>query len=117
MPILMRQSLEVSLLNRECSHDLTGCVEELSMKLELKFDPIRQFYLRFDQSELNERELPVVLTNVVKRKDKIECLTLDLAKRNQKVGLALHGYCLETDTFRSLTRTTNACFSVSWFLE
>ena len=109
----MQQSLEVSPLDCECAHKLTRCPEELGMKLELKFDPIRQFYLRFDQSELNERELPAVLTNVVKRKDKIECLTLDLAKRNQKVSLALQGYWLETDTFRSLTHTMNACCSVS----
>jgi len=56
------------------------------MKLELKFDPIRQFYLRFNQAELNERDVPQVLINVIKKKDQIECLTLDLAKRNQKVG-------------------------------
>jgi len=55
------------------------------MKLELKFDPIRQFYLRFNQAELNERDVPQVLINVIKKKDQIECLTLDLAKRNQKV--------------------------------
>jgi len=65
------------------------------MKFELKFDPIRQFFLRFDQSELNEREVPAVLTNVVKKKDKIECLTLDLAKRNQKVSPALND-CLSS---------------------
>lgn len=113
MPIPMQQSLEVTLLNCECAHRLTKCPEELSIKLELKFDPIRQFYLRCDQSELKERELLAVFTNVVKRKDKIECLTLDLAKRNQKVSLPLHGYWLETDTFRSLTHTMNACCSVS----
>ena len=56
------------------------------MKLELKFDPIRQFYLRFNQAELNERDVPQVLINVIKKKDQIECLTLDLAKRNHKVG-------------------------------
>jgi len=56
------------------------------MKLELKFDPIRQFYLRFNQAELNERDVPQVLINVIKKKDQIECLTLDLAKRNQKVN-------------------------------
>jgi len=56
------------------------------MKLELKFDPFRQFYLRFNQAELNERDVPQVLINVIKRKDQIECLTLDLAKRNQKVS-------------------------------
>ena len=56
------------------------------MKLELKFDPIRQFYLRFNQAELNERDVPQVLINVIKKKDQIECLTLDLAKRNQKVS-------------------------------
>jgi DNA mismatch repair protein MSH4 len=60
--------------------------EELEMKIELKFDPVRQFYLRFNSSELNDRILPPVLTNVIKKKEWIECLTLDLAKRNQKAG-------------------------------
>jgi len=90
MHIHMRQSSEVRFRSRVSSQLLTRCAEELGMKIELKFDPVRQFYLRFDQSELNEREVPAVLTNVVKKKTKIECLTLDLAKRNQKVGLALH---------------------------
>lgn len=63
------------------------------MKIELKFDPIRHFFLRFHRSELNERELPDVFINVIKRKDQIECLTLDLAKRNQKI-IDSHNECL-----------------------
>jgi len=83
------------------------------MKLELKFDPIRQFYLRFNQAELNERDVPQVLINVIKRKDQIECLTLDLAKRNQKVGST---YCTvsttSTNLLRSSTLTMSVCCSV-----
>lgn len=59
--------------------------EEIDLKLELKFDNVRQYYFRFHESELNGREIPQILINVVRAKKYLECSTLDLVKRNQKV--------------------------------
>jgi DNA mismatch repair protein MSH4 len=54
--------------------------------LQTKFDNVRQFYLRLPAEELEQRDLPAVFINVFRKKNIIECQTLDLLKRNQKVS-------------------------------
>lgn len=55
------------------------------MQLDLKYENARQFYIRIPSTELDGRGLPAVFTNIVRRKNNIECQTLELMKRNQKV--------------------------------
>jgi len=55
------------------------------LHLELKFDTARQFYIRLPVSDLEERTLPQIFTNSVKRKAIVECQTLELVKINQKI--------------------------------
>lgn len=53
--------------------------------LDLKFDTARQYYIAILPAELDDKELPDVFINVYRRKNRIECQTLDLVKLNQKV--------------------------------
>ena len=74
---------------KEASEDAYHHVEELGavheLRLELKFDSARQFYIRLHESDLEERCLPPIFTNMVKKKNTVECQTLELMKINQKV--------------------------------
>ena len=60
--------------------------DEHSLPLQTKFDNTRQFFLRLPAGELEQRDLPAVFINVYRKKDMIECQTLDLMKRNQKIA-------------------------------
>ncbi len=68
-------------------------VQELSdehdLPLELKFESGRGYYLRLPPAELEDRLLPVVFVNVVKRRKVIELTTLELVKRNAKVSTSV----------------------------
>lgn len=75
---------------KEASEDAYHHVEELGishgLRLELKFDTARQFHIRLPASDLEDRTLPQIFTNAVKRKNMIECQTLELMKTNQKIA-------------------------------
>lgn len=77
---------------REATEDAYQHITELSvtheLALDMKFDNVRQFYIRIAVSDLEDRLLPAVFTNVFRKKNMIECQTLDLMKMNQKVGPA-----------------------------
>jgi hypothetical protein len=62
-------------------------VVEYDLSLDLKYDTARQFYIRIPSSEIEGRTLPPVFTNVFRNKNMIECQTLELMKRNQKVRI------------------------------
>lgn len=61
-------------------------VETHDLKLELKYDTARQFYIRLKASDLEDRNVPPIFINAFKRKKMVECQTLDLVKLNQKVS-------------------------------
>jgi DNA mismatch repair protein MSH4 len=65
---------------------ITDLTEEHNLPLQTKFDNARQFYLRLRAEELEQCDLPAVFINVFRKKDNIECQTLDLLKRNQKIS-------------------------------
>ncbi|KAL1654742.1 MutS protein msh4 [Didymella pomorum] len=46
---------------------------EYDIQLDLKYDNARQFYIKIPSTELDGRGLPVVFTNVIRRKNNIEC--------------------------------------------
>ena len=60
--------------------------EEHGLPLQTKFDNSRQFHLCVHKGELESRDLPPVFINVYKRKDMVECQTLELLKRNKKTA-------------------------------
>ena len=61
------------------------CTETHNLALELKYDTARQYYIRVHTSELEDRILPEEFINQFRRKNIIECHTLDLLKLNQKI--------------------------------
>jgi DNA mismatch repair protein MSH4 len=65
---------------------ITDLTEEHNLPLQTKFDNVRQFYLRLPAEELERRDLPAVFINVFRKKNIIECQTLDLLKMNQKIS-------------------------------
>ena len=65
---------------------ITDMAEEHNLPLQTKFDNPRQFYLRLRVEDLEGRDLPAAFINVFRKKDDIECQTLDLLKRNQKIS-------------------------------
>ncbi|TKA80399.1 hypothetical protein B0A55_01892 [Friedmanniomyces simplex] len=65
---------------------MTDLSEEHDLPLQRKFENNRQFYMRLKAEELEQRDLPPIFINVFRKKDIIECQTLDLMKRNQKIA-------------------------------
>ncbi|KAI4951263.1 hypothetical protein J4E91_003972 [Alternaria rosae] len=59
-------------------------LKEYDIRLDLKYDTARQFYMKIAISELEGKALPPIFTNIIRRKNNIECQTLELMKRNQK---------------------------------
>lgn len=59
--------------------------ETHELALEVKYDTARQYYIRIAVSELEDRNLPDIFINVFKKRNMIECQTLDLLKWNQKI--------------------------------
>jgi len=65
--------------------------EQHELALEMKYDPLRQYYIRIAMSELEEKErLPEVFINAYRKKTFLECQTLDLLKWNQKIADSHH---------------------------
>jgi DNA mismatch repair protein MSH4 len=84
---------------------LLTIAEEFDIALELKYDNARQFYIRIATGELEGRDLPPIFTNVMRRKNYIECQTLELMKRNQKVRWPMDFFELHPDYCRSTCHT------------
>ena len=58
---------------------------EYKIQLDVKYDNARQFYIKIPAVEVEGRGLPPVFTNIIRRKNYIECQTLELMKRNSRV--------------------------------
>ncbi|KAJ4352708.1 MutS protein msh4 [Ascochyta clinopodiicola] len=71
--------------------------QEYDIQLALKYENARQFYIKIPSSELDHRGLPPVFTNVIRRKNNIECQTLELMKRNQKINVSHQEVVLMSD--------------------
>ncbi|KAM0701102.1 hypothetical protein Q7P35_011463 [Cladosporium inversicolor] len=65
---------------------ITDLGEEHHLPLQTKFDNPRQFYIRLRAEDLEACDLPAIFINVFRKRDNIECQTLELLKRNQKVS-------------------------------
>jgi hypothetical protein len=74
-------------------HDVSSptltCTDEHDLPLELKYEVNRGFFLRVPTSEIQDRSLPTIFINVVERKKMSEFTTLELVKRNSKIGDSL----------------------------
>ncbi|KAJ5473826.1 hypothetical protein N7475_003392 [Penicillium sp. IBT 31633x] len=72
---------------KEANADAAELIEKLSencgIVLELKYDTARQYYICISATEPGP--LPDVFINVYRKRNRIECQTLDLVKLNQKI--------------------------------
>ncbi|KAF1845858.1 DNA mismatch repair protein muts [Cucurbitaria berberidis CBS 394.84] len=71
--------------------------QEYGIQLDMKYDNARQFYIKISKSELEGRILPPIFTNILRRKNHIECQTLELMKRNQKINVSHQEVILMSD--------------------
>lgn len=62
---------------------LLTSLESHNIGLDLKYDNARQYYIAMSAADIES--LPNVFINVYRRKNHIECQTLDLVKLNQKI--------------------------------
>ncbi len=60
--------------------------DEHSLPIQKKFEQARQFYMRIKEEEFATKDIPAVFINVVRKKGWVECQTLNLAQRNQKIA-------------------------------
>lgn len=79
---------------------ITEVAEEHNLPIQTKFDNKRQLFLRLKTEELEDRNLPPVFINAytVKSIGAVEFQTLDLVKRNQKIGDAHMEVVLMSDS-------------------
>ena len=59
--------------------------ETHNLSVNLKYDNSRQYFLQIPASDLKDHALPNIFINVFRRKQFIECQTLDLVKLSQKI--------------------------------
>ncbi|KAL0637754.1 MutS protein msh4 [Maublancomyces gigas] len=77
---------------------VAGLAVEHDLPLELKFEVGRGYYLRLSTSDIEDKPLPPVFVNVVVRKKvAVEFTTLELVKRNAKIGDSLTEVLLMSD--------------------
>ena len=74
---------------KEANDDAVRLCNELGevhgLKLDVRYDTNRQLYFTLPKSDLEDRDLPAVFVNAFRKKNLIECQTLDLVKLNQKI--------------------------------
>ncbi|KAI0102871.1 muts domain V [Nemania sp. FL0031] len=74
---------------KEATEDVYQHVDELAKEHELavdvKYDNRRKFWLRLDQSDFEEKQLPDVFINTIIRNRWIECQTLTLVQLNNRI--------------------------------
>ncbi|PUU80668.1 DNA mismatch repair protein MutS [Tuber borchii] len=74
-----------------------GMSKEYDLPLELKYETGRGYYLRLPASEIEDKPLPAVFVNMVKRKKVVEFSALEMLKCNAKIGDSLAEVILMSD--------------------
>ncbi|KAK3197092.1 hypothetical protein GRF29_1536g554834 [Pseudopithomyces chartarum] len=87
--------------------------QEYDIKLDFKYEANRNFFIRIPTSELEDKILPPVFTNVFKKKKTVECQTVELMKRNQKINISHQEVVLMSDNaIQSLIEEVRSHMSV-----
>ncbi|KAF4445904.1 hypothetical protein F53441_10375 [Fusarium austroafricanum] len=73
-------------LTEEVHKHLDTLNEDYRLGANLRYDNGRKYWLRMRAADFDDQPLPDILINVVRKKDKIECQTLDLIKLNQRIS-------------------------------
>lgn len=70
---------------------------ELGLAAELRYENKRQYWLRFRCSDFENGLIPNALINCVKRKDFLECQTLQMMKLNQRMTDSVDEVIMQSD--------------------
>ncbi|KAJ5721425.1 uncharacterized protein N7483_009359 [Penicillium malachiteum] len=68
--------------NADAAELVAKLAETCDIELDLKYDSARQYYISLP---CNDTEIPEIFINVYRKKNHLECQTLDLLKINQKI--------------------------------
>ena len=82
------------------------------MLLELKYDPQRRYYIRLRVDDVPETGLPDYFVSVVRKKDRVECTTMTLMKRNHKVTQAIRKCSIVANAVQ-IVESHNECLTMS----
>lgn len=109
---------------KEVTEDVHQLVEGMSreydLPLELKYEAGRGYYLRLPASEIEDKPLPAVFVNVVKRKKVVEFSALEMLKCNAKVNTIPteknnHTFCKVSR--RNWVRNASRCACVLYLVD
>lgn len=86
---------------KEATEDLHQHVDalnaELGLTADLKFEINRRYWLKIRVSELENGLIPAALINCVRKKDFIECQTLQMVKLNQRMNDSVDEVIMQSD--------------------
>ncbi|KAI3392946.1 hypothetical protein diail_4963 [Diaporthe ilicicola] len=86
---------------KEATEDLHKHVEELNSGLglaaNLKFDNRRRYWLQFRGSDFEDGLIPNALINCVRKKEFLECQTLQMVKLNQRMTDSVDEVIMQSD--------------------
>ncbi|KAF4127029.1 DNA mismatch repair protein MSH4 [Geosmithia morbida] len=85
-------------LTEEIHKHIDRLNELYQVESSLKFDNSRKYWLCLRESDLGDTILPDVFINVVQKKNRIECQTLDLVKLNLRLADISNEVCLRSDS-------------------
>lgn len=72
-------------------------IENYRVNVTLRFDNGRKYWLRLKAADFEDVALPDVFINAVRKKDKIECQTLDLIKLNLRLSDTTNEVVIRSD--------------------
>ncbi|EGX51074.1 hypothetical protein AOL_s00054g810 [Orbilia oligospora ATCC 24927] len=87
---------------KEATEDLHVLFQEIAREynlptLEIKYDAQRGYYLRLPIADIEDAPLPPIFVNIMRKKKFMECTTLDIMKRNARIGDAMTEVLLMSD--------------------
>lgn len=86
---------------KEATDDMRQHIEELNTELglaaELKFENRRKYWLRFRVSDFQNGLIPGALINCVRKREFLECQTLQMVKLNQRMTDSVDEVIMQSD--------------------
>lgn len=86
---------------KEATDDMHGHIEKLNADLglaaDLRFENKRRYWLRFRCSDFENGLIPAALINCVRKKDYLECQTLQMVKLNQRMTDSVDEVIMQSD--------------------
>ncbi|KAM0316079.1 hypothetical protein ACHAPQ_011420 [Fusarium lateritium] len=85
-------------LTEEIHKHLEALNEVHKIEASLRYDNGRKYWLRLRAADFDDRPIPQLLINVVRKKDMIECQTLDLVKLNLRLSDTSNEVVIRSDS-------------------